>query len=134
MAYDGTGKNQILISLAAGEDLSAQAKQFLFVVLSSGAVIAATGATDKPVGVLQNRPKSGEMADVCIFGITKVRANAALSEDASVGTSSDGEAATYTASDTTKHIVGRVLPGGATSNAGEYATIALDCIGTRTLA
>lgn len=131
MAFDGTGKNQILISVAAGEDLSAQAKQFLIVKLSSGAVVACTGTTDKPFGVLQNRPASGDMAEVCIFGITKVRSNAGLSVDDSIGTSSDGEAAAYTVSDTTKHIFGKVLPGGGTSNAGEYATAFIDCASAR---
>ena len=57
MAYEGP---QIkLPGLTANADLSA--KQYYFVKLSgAGTVTVCSGVTDKPIGVLQNTPESGD--------------------------------------------------------------------------
>jgi len=110
-------------ALVAAGDLST--KQYYFVKLSAAnTVTVCTGATDKPYGVLQNTPDAaGEPAEVCVFGFTKVSGDANLAYNDSVGTSADGQAATYTVSDTTKYIVGVVQEDNAA--AGGLATIFL---------
>ena len=97
-------------TIEAGADLSAAANQFKFVKLSNGKVIICTAATDKPVGVLQNRPKLGEGAVVMHFGVTKLQGDADLAVDDLIGTSADGQAdAKLPGTDLTEYVVGRVL-------------------------
>lgn len=113
----------IILSFKAGADLSA--KQYYFVELDSdGHVTACNGATDKAIGVLQNDPTSGQAALVCVFGRTKVSADAALSIGDLVGTSADGQADAKTpGTDTSDYVKGIVTK--ATANAGEIAEIIL---------
>lgn len=111
------------VTYKAGGDLST--KQYYFVKFSAAkTVVVCTGTTDIPVGVLQNKPESGEAAVVRRFGRTKVIADAALTYDDQVGTSADGQAAPYLAgTDTTKRIMGDVET--PADNAGEVAEIFL---------
>lgn len=123
MAYEGA---QILIpGLKASADLSS--KQYYFVKLSgAGTVDVCAAVTDKPIGVLQNNPASGEEAIVCGLGVTKVNSDAALSAAALIGTAADGQAAAYVAgTDTTKYLVGQVIE--ASGAAGGYATATVNC-------
>lgn len=110
-------------SYIAGEDLSA--KQYYFVKLSAAkTVVACSGTTDIAIGVLQNKPESGEAARVRLLGPTKVIADAALTYDDLVGTSADGQAAVMVnGTDTTKYPRGYVET--PASNAGEVAEIML---------
>lgn len=123
MAYEGIQMNKTFI---AGADLSA--KQFYFVKLSANnTVVACSGATDKPIGILQNDPASGGEANVCMVGVTKVSADAALTAGNLIGTSADGQADPKTpGTDTTEYICGQVISG--VSNAGEIATVAINCL------
>ena len=120
-------ENPVLIdgTRKAGADLSA--KQFYFVKLdSSGDVVVCAAVTDIPYGVLQNAPASGETAEVCVLGITKVSGDADLTKGNQIGTSSDGQAAAYAAgTDTTKYMVGQVLDDNAA--AGGYITAVVNC-------
>lgn len=131
MAYDG---QQICIpGVIAGADLSAAANQYKFVKWSAArTVVLCAATTDKPCGVLQNTPASGMAATVCAIGVTKVQGDADLAFGNSIGTSADGQAAAYTAADTTKYIVGQVILDN--SAAGGLATAIIDCPGARTLA
>lgn len=131
MAFEG---DQILIpGLKSGADLTAVGNQFKFVKLTAAKTIGLCAATtDKPIGVLQNRPNTGEAAKVCSIGVTKVQGDADLAYGNSIGTSADGQAAAYTASDTTKYIVGEVIEDNAA--AGGYATANICCPNARTLA
>lgn len=114
MSYAGLGPT-IDIVIDAGEDLSAA--QYKFVKLSSGQVVECDGATDLPLGVLQNKPDAqGNPAHVRITGVSKVQADADLSQGDLVGTSGDGQADAKTpGTDTTEYICGVVLddPGAA---------------------
>jgi len=91
--------------------------------------------TDKPIGVAQEAATGAgapSAIKVCIAGITKLEGDADLAFGDSVGTSADGQAAAYTAADTTKHIAGVVLiDNGA---AGGLVTAAINCANLRTLA
>lgn len=131
MAYEGD--LHCIPGLIAGADLSAAGNQYKFVKLSAArTVVLCNGATDKPCGILQNTPASGMAATVADYGTSKVQGDADLSVGNSVGTSADGQAAAYTAADTTKYIVGQVVLDN--SAAGGLATIAFDCTNIRTLA
>ena len=93
-----------MITLPAGADLSSA--QFKFVKISSGAVVLC-GAGENALGVLTNKPASGEAASVQIGGIAKVQADAALSTTgAKVMSSADGQAAAATS---TNHVLGMTV-------------------------
>ncbi len=123
MAYKGS--QPFKISLTAGADLST--KQFYFVKLNgSGNAVVCSGATDVPVGVLQNTPTSGQTAEVLVLGMTKISSDAGLSIGNLIGTSGDGQADAKTAgTDTTEYVVGVMLT--ATGAAGVIGTAMVNC-------
>lgn len=130
MAYEGP--MTCIPGLIAGATI-AVADQYKFVKLSAArTVILCAATTDKPIGIIQNTPASGEAATVCAIGVSKVQGDANLAPGDSIGTSADGQAAAYTAADTTKYIVGQVVYDN--SAAGGLATVAIDCVNIRTLA
>ena len=81
MAYEST---QVNITLKAGVDLSGF--QYQFVKLDAdGDVIALTSSIEIAIGVLQNQPNAdGERATICVSGITKLVAGAAINEGESI--------------------------------------------------
>lgn len=125
MAYEGP---QIkLVGVTAAADLSAATNQFRFVeIVGNNQVNICNGATDRPVGVLQNLPRSGEAAEVVAIGVTKIQADAALTAGALIGTSADGQADAKTpGTDTTEYVVGQMLTGA--SGAGAIGTALINC-------
>lgn len=114
-----------LVTFTASADLSA--KQYYFVKISGlNTVTVCSAVTDVPIGVLQNTPTSGQAAEVCIIGISKVNSDAGLSRGNLIGTAADGQAAAYVpGTDTTKYLCGQVLF--ASANAGELATAVINC-------
>lgn len=78
MAYEFSN-NAVKVSRVAGADLSAA--QFKFVKLdnATGNVVAVSGATDRPFGVLQNSPTAGQIAEVTIVGGSKIQAGGSAS-------------------------------------------------------
>ena len=129
MAFEGPMTK--IPALTASADLTG--KQYYFVKISGANTVTVCAATtDKPIGILQNAPNTGEAAEVACSGVSKVSGDANLAAGDSVGTSSDGQAAAYTVSDTTKYIVGQVVLDN--SAAGGLATIAFDCTAVRVLA
>lgn len=118
----------------AGEDMSAA--QFKFVKWDGSTtgdtgvprVIVCTAATDRPVGVLQDKPTTvGEACLVCVLGETKIQSDGNLALDAAIGTSSDGQADAKTAgTDTTEYVVGRVTI--AAGAAGRILSAWVNCI------
>jgi hypothetical protein len=107
MAYEAA---QVKVgNWTASADLST--KQYHFVKMSGDNTVTVCAAiTDVPIGVLQNNPKSGQAAEVCVFGVTKVVADGVLAAGNRIGTSGDGQADAITvASDTTVTIVGQAL-------------------------
>lgn len=123
MAYE-LSDSQVVLSIPAGADLST--KQYTFVKLSGSTVISAAAATDLPIGVLVNDPKSGETAAVAVSGIVKLKASAAIAVGALVGTTSTGTGVTLVAgTDTTKYILGRAVTAAGAS--GDIITVAVNC-------
>jgi hypothetical protein len=75
MAYEIGGG--IDISLLAAEDLSSY--QYRFTTIASDTTVQLpNGATEYPIGILQNAPASGEVAVVRVVGISKLIANDAI--------------------------------------------------------
>jgi hypothetical protein len=107
MAYEAA---QVKVGqFTASADLSA--KQYHFVKMSGNNTVTVCAAiTDVPIGVLQNNPTSGQAAEVCLFGISKVVADGNLAAGNVIGTSLDGQADAITAgSDTTVYVMGIAL-------------------------
>lgn len=121
MAYEIS--QAVKITLVAAADLST--KQYYFVKLdSNGKAALCSGATDKPIGILQNAPVSGAEAEVVVSGGSKVNAGGTLDEGNSIGTDANGKAvALVQGTDTTKYIVGQVLSAGAS---GEIVTVVIN--------
>jgi hypothetical protein len=123
MAYE-LSDSQVVLSIPAGADLSA--KQYTFVKLSGSTVISAAAATDLPIGVLLNDPTSGETAAVAVSGVIKLKASAAISVGALVGTTATGTGVSLTAgTDTTKYILGRAVTAAGAAN--DIITVAVNC-------
>lgn len=127
MAYAG---QQICATFEAGADLSA--KQYYFVKLSAANTVnVCTAITDIPIGILQNKPGSGEAATVCLFGISKVSANGTLAAGNLIGTSADSQADAITAGgtpDSTVYTMGQALEAAA---AGDTVSMFLNPTGSR---
>lgn len=123
------GQQPVAPTMKAGGAIT----QYRFVKVSADdTVIQCDGVTDKPFGVAQEGAASGGALKVCCAGVTKLQGDADLNAGDSIGTSADGQAAAYGASDTTKYIVGQVMTGN-TAAAG-IVTAAVNCINSRTLA
>lgn len=124
MAYE-INNYSLKITLVAGADLSAA--QYKFVEIGAGGVVTVcNGATDRPIGVLQNAPLSGQEAEVVVAGGTKVVSSGNIAIGSAIGTDASGKAAALTAgTDTTKFVVGTViLPASAD---GEILTAVVNC-------
>lgn len=123
MAYEAS--QPLKHTFVAGADLSA--KQYHFVKLESdGEIVACSGITDRPIGVLQNDPVAGQEAEVVITGITKVIADEALAAGDVIATSADGQAQVcVVGTETTVYSVGQVLLGAGA--ASRVATAVIDC-------
>ena len=123
MAYKAS--QPLKLTLTASADLSA--KQFYFVKIDgAGTCDVCSGATDKPVGVLQNKPTSGQAAEIVVLGVTKISSDAALTAGNLIGTSADGQADAKTpGTDTTEYIVGQMVT--TTGTAGVIGTAIVNC-------
>jgi hypothetical protein len=124
MAYE-ISNYSVKVTLVAAADLST--KQYHFVKLNaSGQAAVVTAITDRPIGVLQNAPTSGQEAEVLVVGGTKLVASEAITEGAVISTSSTGRAdsiAVGTA--TTQFILGTALTEIAAD--GEILTAVVNC-------
>lgn len=117
---------ELRIGIEAGADLSGE--QFQFVKVSGGKLAKVTGATDKPIGVLQeNDVTSGRIGEVVVFGPTYVVAADVIAQDALIGTGADGRADTkIPGTDTTEYVCGRALE--AAGAAGQQIQAVVNCI------
>ena len=110
----------------AGADLSAQANQYKFVKMSGAGVILAAVSGEKVLGILANKPASGDVAEVTVEAVAfPVLAGAAFAAGAFLMTDATGRA--ITAATTGSTIVGQALE--AASAAGDIVTMRLATIG-----
>lgn len=106
----------LIVSFEAAADLSA--KQYRAMKMATGGKVDVfSGATDVPIGILQNKPKSGETADVLILGISKVDSDAALAVGDIIAGQTDGQLEVADAAD---YPMGQVVL--ASGAAGELAS------------
>lgn len=77
--------SQTCVTFPAGSDLSSA--QYKLVTLNSSGQLALTAAiTDKPIGILQNKPSAqGAAGTVCVFGISKFISQGATDEGEILG-------------------------------------------------
>jgi hypothetical protein len=123
-------RNQINFTFTAASDMSAASQQYIFVKLdASGNVHPCTAATDKPIGVLQNRPALSELAEVCVFGQTPLRVGGTdVALDALLGVDSTSRAATLTpGTSTTAFVCARALKIDS-DNDGALITATVNCL------
>ena len=87
------GNYLALTGIIAGESLTA--KQYLAVKLSTSAdrqVLAITNANaERPVGILQNDPASGEAADVAVTGVCKAIYGGTVTRGDKLGCNNTGQ-------------------------------------------
>lgn len=93
-------ENDVLdIALIADADLDDY--QYHFVKMTADNTVGVcSGATDNPIGVLQNEPLSGQIARVRIHGVSRVMAGGVIAYGAKVGTDANGEGIAKTVSKT----------------------------------
>lgn len=124
MAYE-ISNYAVRITLPAGADLSTK-QYYLVKVNTSGQAVVCSGATDRPIGVLQNNPVSGGEASVLVVGGTKIVASASLDEGVLIGTNASGKADAKTpGTDTTEYVIGTVILAAGADN--EIATAVVNC-------
>lgn len=113
-------------SLTAAADLSAKQYHIVKKNTTNNQVALCTAAGEMFFGVLQNKPASGESAEVMLVGVTKVTADETLTAGDLWGTSADGQAqkieASATGADIRAYFGGQVIEGAA---AGELATVTI---------
>jgi hypothetical protein len=126
MAYEAIGQD--IGTFTAAADLSA--KQYHFVVLASATTVnVATAITNAPIGILQNKPESGQQAIVRISGMSKVVADGTLAAANFIGTSADAQAdAISPGTDTTVYMTGQCVEA---ASAGETTTMILNITNCR---
>lgn len=128
MAFE-FNNNAVATTFVAGEDLSA--KQYYFVKIDNGdgEVVAVSGATDRPIGVLQNAPTAGQAAEVLIVGGTKVECGGSASFGQPVFSNASGLAVTLAFGSTASaaYCVGSFIE---SATNGTIAAAVIDCANT----
>jgi hypothetical protein len=100
------------LSLVAAADLSA--KQFCGVTVNSSGQAAVADTDDQIVGILQNKPGSGQAATVAYGGVSKAICGGSITAGARVTTNASGQiVAASTAGDS---VVGIALQTGASGD------------------
>jgi hypothetical protein len=90
MAEFGT---QETLTLEANADLSAKQYTFMKYVATEKADLATSATGTELLGVLQNKPQSGEFATVAYAGLSKLVAGGAITAGAILTTNTSGRAA-----------------------------------------
>lgn len=120
MAYEGY--QVIAPGITAGADLSTS--QYCVVALSTeNTVTLATSTVAVPFGILQNKPSaSGDAAEVCIFGVSKIKFGATLTYGQLIRNSSLGTIAQFDpalgSSNNLAYGFGQIIDGGASTEIG----------------
>lgn len=111
-----------LTNLVAAADLSASHGKFVKLD-AAGKVVAVAAATDRAIGILANKPKANQEAEVVALGQSKMIAGAALTVGTRLAPTADGSAgaAPTPAAGTTQDNYGLVLSPAAA--AGEWVTV-----------
>jgi len=117
MAYEIPGRK---LTLPAAADLSAQ--QYRFVKVDGNGNAALAGNGDPAIGVLQNKPTSGQSAELELNGgggVSKVSFSGSIAPGTKIQSDANGNAVAYTSG----VILGIVLEDGGALN--QLGTVAL---------
>lgn len=136
MAFE---KPVLIQTFTAASAMTSASLQYSFVKFagSSENVIPCAAVTDLPIGVLQNLPGQGQLAEVLMLGVTKLRVGATdiglVSTTSGVlGVDATGRGAILGAPGvgaiTTQYVLGRVIQVDATDDDGALCTAAINCI------
>ncbi len=111
--------------LTASEDLSSY--QYCLVKMSgANTVTYANATTDQAVGILQNKPGSGEAATVAALGVSKCRAGASITYGNKIASGAGGKGAgSTTATDWAIGIALESITLAATPTESELVTVLL---------
>lgn len=119
----------------ASEDLSDEQWHLVKLGTTEGQVSKMAASTDRPIGILMNKPKSGEDAAVMIQGIAYVEAGEELDYGDFIRPDDDGKVLVHDyGTDTGNYVVGTVLvESAATSTSGTVTTnrfgaATIDCL------
>lgn len=119
MSYEGEQLKPT--GLAAAADLTA--KQFFGVIISAEKTVNLGTTNSACPMVLQNKPNTGEAAEVCALGVTKAVLGGTVAAGDLVALDSNAK---FVLADSGKQAVGRCIVGGAADNIG---TIMLGGVG-----
>lgn len=109
MATNAVGMD---ISLVAGADLSA--KQFYVVKANSSGQAALANATDTTqIGIVQDKPLSGNAGKIRVSGVSKAAAGGTVAAGAAVTSDANGK---IVAAASGKQIIGFALTGGVSGD------------------
>lgn len=114
-------------SKEAGADLST--KQYHFVKLNNlGQVVPIAAITDRPIGILQNKPtKIGDACELMADGISRLIGSANHAIGDALGMTATGRAATIVAGTaTTQYLLGTILLDGDAD--GEECSVVFSCL------
>lgn len=106
-----------LVPLKAGEDLSDS--QFCVVALNANGEIVKAAHNVPAIGILQDKPLSGQAGTVMTFGISKVKAASAISVGARLSAYTDGSGRVAPAA-SGRYVIGIALE--AATAAGQVIT------------
>lgn len=94
IAEGPSGQDQHILSLKTATDLSG--KQFFGVKMSADRTVALqSGVTDVGVGILVNKPTSGQTASVVWHGVVKITAGETIAFGNQIRIHSDGKAMVF---------------------------------------
>lgn len=125
MAYEFSNY-AVKATFVAGEDLSAKQYHFVKIEAATGDVILVSGATDRPIGVLQNDPTDQQEAEVLIVGGTKVAGGGTAAVGTPLFSNATGKAVTlaFGSTATAAYSVGTFITAGVS---GTTSTAVIDC-------
>lgn len=124
VAWAEFGNQTMWAGLSAAADLSA--KQYVVMRFAAATTVnqcsevLVTGALKGPIGVLQNKPKSGEAASVALMGLSKVFGGGTITAGAPISYNSSGCVIDAVSGDT---VIGRGMETATTH--GEIVTAML---------
>ena len=127
MAYDFSN-SAVKTTFTAGADLSGAQYKFVKIDPADGDVVLCAAVSDRPIGILQNDPASGEAAEVTIVGGSKLVAGGSASAGQALFTSATGTGATAAFGSTNPasamYVAGAFIENAAS---GEIVSVVVNC-------
>ena len=124
--YDGSG---IVITQTATADLSGSQYRLVKVDTNTdGNVVICGAVTDKPLGVLLNKPAAGQAATILCAGVTQLASGAAVANGDTIGVDITGRGVNQ-APVNANPVFGQALS--TSGGAGQIITVAINCLSSQ---